>query len=514
MEKTNIGAKPEQVVAPMLRISDDKLNVLLTCSAQFASGQNAWRLLLGKYENLGVKCQIDQTFLASTLSKFASLEQDIVDLPIAKGLPPEPPINEKAIWSRDYFSKSSYIDPLTKMVDYKRTISSGEVEKGDVLVTIKPGIPGRDGTDVFGNPICCPTPKKLDLKCGTNVIFDEKSGSFLAASTGRVQLVGNTIHVNDELKIREDVGPDTGNIRHKGVVYVNGNVQADYEISVTGDIYINGVLNAANVQCGGRLVAKGGINGNQKNTIAARSGVLTKYVDKATITSKESITVESEIIQSNVSSGAKIQCRGRIIGGVLNALQGIIAGEAGVTIGTRTTLIAGVYWELDKKLNELKLKTEENLKKTGELNQRIAQFSQLGKNLTPEQREQVMEMRFFVEEHENENEALSEQIEKIQEVLMGGKSATITVLKKAYPGVIFKIYNREYEVHEEIPGPFRVRIDREQDQLVIEHNNINLEHSAKRSYQKFHRVDLRSFRQYARLLGAAKKRKGGQFIQR
>ncbi len=475
MEKMNNVAVPKQVPASTLRISDDKLNVLLTCSAQFASDQNAYRLLLSECQNLGVQCEINQSFLASTLSKFASLKQDIVDLPIAKGLSPEPSVNEKAIWSKDYFSKSTYIDPLTNLVDYRRTISSAEVEKGDVLVTIKPGVPGKDGTDVYGNPICCPAPKKLGLKCGTNVIFDEKSGSFLAASTGRVQLIGNTIHVNDELKIREDVGPDTGNIHHKGIVYVSGNVQADYEISVTGDIHINGVLNAAHVQCGGRLVARGGINGNQKNTIDAQSDILTKYIDKGIITSNGSITVESEIIQSIISTGARIQCRGKIIGGVLNAMQGIIAGEAGATIGTKTTLIAGVDVALDKKLNDLKLKADENRKKMSALNQRITQLSQLGKHLTAEQREQLMEMQFVAEERENDNTAILEEIGKIQEILVGGKSATIAVLRKAYPGVIFKIYNRQYEVHEGIQGPFEVRIDREQDQLVIEHKNVNLE---------------------------------------
>ncbi|MEW5924073.1 MAG: FapA family protein [Candidatus Zixiibacteriota bacterium] len=459
--------KAVEVGRSEIRVTDNKLSVLLNCSAAFAAEPNAVETIRRYCTDMGLTCPIDIETLDARFKEAALAGQDIIDLPVGRGRAPVAPQNEKLIWSRDYTAKGCYIDPVTKMVDYRRKTTSSEVEEGEILVKIKPGIPGSDGLDVYGKTIPVPKPKKAGLKCGSNVVWDEKAGGFCAKIPGRVRLVGATLHVDNVMHVNGDVDSESGNISHRGHVHIRNNVTTDFEVKATGNIEIGGVLNAADVICEGDLVVWGGINGNLKRSIKIKGEIRTKYIDKALIISQGPITADREIVQSHISTRGCIRCEGKIIGGNISATKGILVGQAGASIGTKTFLETGSDPQLEKRLEDAKKSAAESSKLKDELSAKLRQLRQLGKTLTNEQRESMTEIQFQLEECENEGPRLVEEIQKLQEALTGEKNAVIRIIKAAYPGTILKIYNRQFEVHDIIPGPVEAVFDAEADNIII-----------------------------------------------
>ncbi len=326
------------------------------------------------------------------------LEQELIDavtqgrretVQIARGTPPTrgTPTRFESLLDR-LKPRGQDIDELAQ-VDYRDLGSLLLVTPGMPLMRRTPPLPGVDGTTVLGAPILPEelpdTPFASDLP---GAAVDPEDPLLLRATIGGTPtLVSHGVQVNPLVEV-DAVNLSTGNIHFEGSLLVRGDIAATMEVHVTGDVVVNGTMEAALVEAGGNVTVKGGIIGLaealQDAAAAARTarvvcgGALrAKFIENAVISAGRDVDVEREVRQSNIAAGGSVNVgppntqQSAITGGQTRAMQAVRAGTIGSPSGIPTLVQAGLDPHADikraalarkrQKMNEEKAKLEQLL---------------------------------------------------------------------------------------------------------------------------------------------------------
>ena len=233
------------------------------------------------------------------------------------------------------------------------------VRAGESVMRRNPPTPGVAGETVLGQPIPAKPGKEVAFASKlSGVEFDPADPNVLrAALTGQPVRVKNGINIEPTYTVPK-VDITTGNIAFEGTVKVLGDVQAGMEIQATGDIYIDGTVEAASLDAGGDIVVKGGVIGRMdardRDSAEARSHVCcdgsfsARFVQNARVDAGDGIYVEEMVMQSDLSAvnqiivGKQGAAKGHIIGGSAQATLLIQAHVLGSPSHTRTQVSAGI----------------------------------------------------------------------------------------------------------------------------------------------------------------------------
>jgi uncharacterized protein (DUF342 family) len=467
MSDAEYNKEQEADIQFSLRATDDKLAVRLTCQSDAVLSSSFAEELKTRLRQMGLTAFYEEEIL-SGLRAHVEAGGEVVDYPIIQGVPPTPPKDGRLEWTDDYFAPGYYIDPITKRIDFHQKVEKRSVQKDQLLVRIIPHEEGRDGQDIYGLPIKVPRAKRADLRGGPHVTWDGQEKGYRALCAGRVRLVGDLLDVDEVLHIRGDVGKETGNISHNGQLIIDGNVESDFKIEASGDIEVRGLIYAAEVVCGGNLIAREGINENAAKKISVRGDIISKYILNATIECSGSINLKKEIFQSNVKCCGEINCsEGRIVGGEIFAARGITVGEAGSKGNVKTSLVVGVDCAL---LNEIKNHSDMIEKQKEALRKLTPVYKKLKTSLaglTPAQKEGMTEINFKIVEAEEDIRDREEKSKEIRKKLFANREAQIIILQTVHPGAALRVADTQTGVSETLLGPIVVRQDKISRQLVF-----------------------------------------------
>lgn len=116
------------------------------------------------------------------------------------------------------------------------------VKKGDILAIRHPGKEGLPGKKVTGEPIKPLQPLTITLTAGDGAELSHDGNRLFALRDGSpvVKKLGQGYHITVEhvLRINEDVGVSTGNIRFSGDVTISENVREGMTVQASGNINI------------------------------------------------------------------------------------------------------------------------------------------------------------------------------------------------------------------------------------------------------------------------------------
>jgi len=202
-------------------------------------------------------------------------------LTIARGEPPEPPVDERV---ETLFPQDVDFAPVVKedgRVDYHNIRNLICVEEGALLARKHPGITGRPGRNVCGETVLPPQPRGAVLRAGRGAVLSEDGNTVIAQKSGRPVLrqTGQVylIWVEDILVHNGDVNIQTGNITFKGsLVVIHGNVRESMTVWASGIIAVDGIVSRSRVIAYERVR----IEGNAVNSVvsAGLSGELLKNI--------------------------------------------------------------------------------------------------------------------------------------------------------------------------------------------------------------------------------------------
>ncbi|MCI8597276.1 MAG: DUF342 domain-containing protein [Lachnospiraceae bacterium] len=216
-------------------------------------------------------------------------------------------------------------------VNYAELNFVHNVNEGDVICQILPPVAGIDGRTVTNQEISAKNGKEARVPQGRNTEVSEDGSRLIATQSGNVEFSGQNFQVKPVLNVGGNVDYSTGNINFLGDVHIKGNICSGFQVKATGNITVDGVLEASNVEAGGDLIVKKGVKGDNEAIIRAGRGLYAKYLESSVVCVKEHLESDC-IINCDVYSDGVVQaCSGRgiIIGGVTRAACEVRANTVG-----------------------------------------------------------------------------------------------------------------------------------------------------------------------------------------
>lgn len=383
----------------------------------------------------GVCYGINQSTLENVI-KYPVYHQPIV---IAQGVPPINGENGKVEFYFDLNNKEKKPTILEDgRVDFRNLNTIESVEKGKVLCSLVPPVPGKPGKTVIGSEIPPVEGKAAILPKGKNVEISEDGQKLIASIDGQVNYIDGKVNVFAVYEVPADVDNSTGNIKFIGNVVVRGNVLSGFTIEAGGTVEVYGVVEAATIIAGGDIILRRGMQGMGKGVLISGGDIIAKYIENSTIEAKMDIKSEA-IMHSTVRCGNKLELSGKnglLIGGVCRVGREINAKVIGSYMSTITEIEVGADPSLKeryKKAREELVKLEEDIKKADQAINILKKLEAVGQ-LTPQKQEMMVKSvrtKIYFSNRVNE---LRQEILDIEQRLQEEANGKIKVFNVIYPG--------------------------------------------------------------------------------
>ena len=228
-------------------------------------------------------------------------------------------------------------------VDYSSLNLVQNVEEGQVICRIILPTEGVPGKTVQGKEIPARNGRPAVAPQGRNTEVSEDGTKLVATRTGHVEFTGRAFMVKPLLDIPGDVDFSVGSINFLGDVHVHGDVCSGFTVRATGNITVDGVVEASTVEAGGDLVVAKGVLGNNQAVITAHQTIYSKYLENCRVHARENLQTDC-IVNCDVYSDGTVEVRsgrGTIIGGCVRAANEVSASIVGSRSERPTMVILG-----------------------------------------------------------------------------------------------------------------------------------------------------------------------------
>jgi len=432
-------------------ISQDKMEAKADLIPSIGNGKKLTKsMVLEEFEKQGVKKGININNIEKLIEEVNNNNVVCKDVVLAQG---QQPYHGKDASITFYFPvetpKIDFKILPDGRIDYKKQAPIKMVKEGELLATVGEPQQGINGFCVTGEILEAKSGSSDVLFAGENVRVDGKK--YYATCNGMISLNDKILSVLPHYCVNGDVDLKCGNINFNGSVTVLGTVRTGFEVKASGDIFVSGSVEAANIEAGRDMRVNIAIIG--ANVKAGRN-IFAGHVQNATLEAEGDIDVVKSIMHSNVFSSSKITLhdkKGTIVGGLVIALKGINAMSIGSYLGTPTTIEVGSDYLVKKKkeeLNKLIDFYEKNLKKLDDVLKPIMVMINKGIPLSSEKKKRlslILEKRKSIE---NILKTLKGKMNSLIEISSFYLDAYVLVEEILYPDVTIKmvdltLHNRE-----------------------------------------------------------------------
>lgn len=354
-------------------------------------------------------------------------------------------------------------------VDFRSRGVVRSVKPGEILGRLNPPHPGIPGRDVYGRIIPATDGEDLVLTLDEGVDPGPETNTYVAAREGMVFFLNNTLSVTDVFQTRGDVNMTTGNIElEKGSAHIRGAILSGFSVSCPCNVVVDDLIESAQVTAGGDVEVRGGIIMEREGHILAEGGVSALHAKNAVITAQGSVVIAHEATNCTIYAGQKViatKGRGKIVGGIIRAAQGIEANEIGSELGVETAIFLGQEVRTDPELIQRKSHLEKMLQKIyaaiGTADPKTILMQAL-----PEKRvaiAEILKKRLACEQGIRDIEA------KIQAQRISMRESTrakVKVMKTVWPGTVINCFGAAHVVKE--PTQYsQFYYDHEQGRIVV-----------------------------------------------
>lgn len=245
------------------------------------------------------------------------------------------------------------------------------VHAGDKLMRRIPPVAGTQGTNIKGQPVLpAPVPDLAFRNDLQGAAPDPADPNLLVATTGgQPTLLDNGVTVNPVIEVL-NVDLSTGSIEFEGTLRVGGDVKAGMRIKVSGDVIVNGAMEAAQITAGGNVAVRGGIVGHPDSRpgshslpettarIICEGSVQAMFMENVHVEAGKSIVINRSARQCELIAREEIVVgknssrtgQGQIIGGRTQATQRVATGVLGASTGISTYVQVGSDPYLEKQI--------------------------------------------------------------------------------------------------------------------------------------------------------------------
>ena len=367
-------------------LNKDNMQAEVNLTVGWGEHQIALDDILDELNNNNIHIGIDKQKITEQLKQLSILAPgEQVKIIVAEG---QLPIHGKNAELKRQVSlaRERLLQPKIKAdgnVDMRNLGEINMVQVNDVLIEKIPADDGTKGFDLLGKELLPKSGKDTKLQAGPGTCIDPNNPlRLLATMTGQAVEVRNVLQIDDMLTIKNvDVG--TGHIEFKGSILITGNVDAEMIVKSSGDITVMGFVDSATLEAKGDIIVNKGILGRQltnKNNnynhqlatkISAQGQIRAQFVQYSELTATGDITITKQLLHSVTHTKGKLTVsdgfnrHGDIVGGTVNANNGINVVSIGATSGTKTEIYCAmqedkVRVQVQDRSEELKTLVEED----------------------------------------------------------------------------------------------------------------------------------------------------------
>lgn len=329
------------------------------------------------------------------------------------------------------------------------------VKKDEVLAVCHEMVPGEDGVDVYGNVVECGEGKVVALPQGKGIIISDDGLTATSEMDGQLIYDNGTMVVQNIYEVPADVNASTGNITFNGSVHIKGSVKSGFKVIAEGNVEVEGVVEAAEVESGGDVIITGGIQGNKVGHVKATGNIVSKFLENAQCEAGGDVVADA-IMHSDVRCSGMVKAEGKkglIVGGVVDAYKGIRAKTIGSHMATPTELNVGTSLEIGNKYKEIQdaisVKKKDLLQSEQIINILAAKRRELGG--LPREKEDMLLKALKTREYLISTIPLMEQkVQELRDVIDHVSKYSIEATDKVYTGVKINIANEKKLISEEL----------------------------------------------------------------
>lgn len=375
-----------------INIADDKMTASLTLTPPYGGTPVGLLQIQLVLQEKGVVSGIMKNEIESALKDGYAKERII-----AKGLAPERGTDARfQSLIPEIRERKPRVDEHG-IADYRDLGQLIVVRPGDPLMFRIPPTEGKKGRDVTGQ-ILMPEPgQDTPFASGLQGVEIDSSAEpdpdnntlLLAAIAGQPKLVPNGVIVEPTIDLPR-VDLSTGNMNFEGTINIKGDVKDGMRICASGDVFVGGTVEAAEIEAGGNVVIKGGVIGHSEHSgdpnevsvfnakIISKGSISARFAENVCMEAGTDIIIEEFSMHNHLTalnrilvgkSGGK---KGRIIGGITCASVLVKAAIIGSNAGFITKIKAGFNPYLQAKLDKLKLEIDASEKELEDLKKIIA----------------------------------------------------------------------------------------------------------------------------------------------
>ena len=441
-QQISLSAKKEQPVKQIpawfqVTIREDEMHATLSYDTK--PDKINREQFIEQLKSQGIVYGIHTDVIDSILEDKIEEKQNIC---IADGKKPQ---SGKDGWYEFFFEQEEELairNTGTDTLDYQLSGQLMVVNKGQKLIQYHTAEFGKSGFTVTGKFLMGTKGAELQVIHGYGFAFFKDKKIYAAAMDGKMeykdhQLVVTPLHVYDEV-----IKPTkTGMIDVEGSVYVKGSVGSHAQIKATGDILIDGSVEMAELESGGNIYIRKGMNASYKGKITAKGDVYAQFLEAVEVTAEGNIFANYSM-DSRLKSSQKIYLtgsKGTMVGGRASAEEGMQMRKAGNSAGSRTEVYFGTFEDTRRKAYEL----DEQIKSTKEeMEMLVKAQSKLKKKYDPEVYN-GMEVSVKIENgiytKKKELEEILSNKELMDQKLEKSENAQVQIFEEVYDGVTFEI---------------------------------------------------------------------------
>lgn len=333
VEAVQEEVKPEYT----LQISTDSMTAYLRIKPAYSGQKVTYDEICEYLKENGIVYGICE----NAISVFCEEGRFYSELICAKG---NPSVDGADGWITYNFNTEKKLMPKERedgTVDFRDLGLVKNIAKGDILCTITPPEPGKDGMDIYEHVIPFRPGIFPSLPAGTNTVVSEDNLSLLAAVDGCIEYLNTQINVNDVFIVRGNVDSASGNVQANGSVIVQGDVREGFFIKSGQDITVRGMVEGATLEAKGSISLSNGMNGMGRGTLKAGGNIVGKYFENANLVSDNDIYADV-LLNCRATAGGSIILKGQkasLIGGSYQAGRRIFVKNIG-TPGNTATRVA------------------------------------------------------------------------------------------------------------------------------------------------------------------------------
>ncbi|MDC7226203.1 MAG: FapA family protein [Spirochaetales bacterium] len=331
--------------------------------------------------------------------------------------------------------------------NYRKQNKLTNVKEGDRIAEVKV-VQGEseDGWDVCGRVLPAKKTSPVDLEIGANLkeeTVEDGTTVIIAEKSGRVIYENNRLEIQENLFIKGDVDFNSGNIKFGGDVNVKGNVKSGFFVMAGGNINVGMNSEMSLLSAEKSIMVAQGIKGGGKAILRSKESIQLSFAERATLLAVEDISVKNAIFGCKVKCNGKLRLvteKGYLVGGRIQAREGIEAANIGSISGNRTEISFGQDYLIadrieteEREINKIKarlVKIDPEMK--------LLEKDRKKKELTKLRMEKVKLMKIM--------EKRSMRVFTLKERFEQHFPGEVLVRGEVFPGTVFESHGRTLEI--------------------------------------------------------------------